>query len=171
MTDKKLIDEEELAENNQKYLKLAGKNLPIDHAIYNHFSEKFELEIAKRFGTQEEIDQEVELLKNLTREKYEKTCQVTEIIPEMNNGDFSLEQIKKFEIPEDRIPWHPKDTVITTLVPKNKTSDECRLLTMPEGQFAFYLKMYQKLEYWRYGLKNLDLSEEDVERYELNPLV
>ena len=126
----------------QKYQKLVHKNFPADTAIYNFFRKRF-LSKIQTFGM-DKMKVEVDILKQATRNEYEK-CQVFEVIPLGKNGDFLPEQ----KVPENKIPWHPPNVRISSLLFNFSRSDDpnfyenCLYKTLPELKMGALVKKYQ----------------------------
>ena len=105
-------------ETVEKYKQKIERHLPIDTAIYKHFYQIF-LKKWHDYG-QTKMKREVAKLKKIT-EISEKNCKVTEVIPQ--GKDFFTESQ---HIPENKLPWHPNNVKITTLL-IDVDKDETRL--------------------------------------------
>lgn len=134
-----------------------------DSLIYNHFLKIFNNEVEK-FGASR-MKREVEILKTLTKDKFSKTCQVYEVVPEFG-FDFSEHQ----NVPAVKKPWHPPkvkiSTLMTNITENDSNYEKCQLLTMPEvsigrfvrqkqmrTDFLKFSKKFKKAMFWDHGFR------------------
>ena len=126
----------------EQYKQKIEQYLPIDTAIYNHFYQVF-LQKWYNYG-QLKMKQEVAKLKKLT-ENEEKSCKVTEVVPQ-GKDFFTPSQ----HIPQNKIPWHPVGVKITTLlidVDQNENPElyeRCLQMTLPELKMGARTKKMQR---------------------------
>ena len=122
---------------------LIPKYLPIDTAIYNYFYQKF-INKWKEYG-EEKMANNVKILKEMTKNMYEKTCNVTEVLPlGKAPGVFRDDQ----NVPRNKKPWHPKFIKTSTLLIDIPETDEnydlCLHMTMPENSMGPFVKKKQR---------------------------
>ena len=127
--------------NNYYQNELIPKYLPIDTAIYKHFYQKF-INKWKEYG-EEKMAKDIKILKEMTKNLYEKTCQVTEVLPKIK-ARFKKNQ----NVPENKQSWHPPNVKISALLMDIPETDEnydlCLHMTLPENSMGGFVKNKQR---------------------------
>ena len=143
-------------EEEPKYRKLVQEYIKVDSMLYDHFKLKFEKKM-DALGL-DYINHQVEQLKDITNKKFNQ-CGVYEVIPASQYGGFLPSQ----NLPANKIPWHPPNVKITSLLLNMKKEDDeelyedCLKRTLPELKMGKFTRESQYadgliIEPKRYGV-------------------